>query len=481
MKGIEWNGDYFAEKGMCRSDGKYMFSVGNLVSFSVTTFCSPDGRSHSHGCIPASSNYKLQEEIILEEFNKTETSRFNSGSNNVQKIVELEDVFWHEYSTPIIWRTFLLQVLNDNKNVFHKEFIGGGISEVRNNSDKFLHIYEIPEGYRSCKAENFEKTVHNINLQKKEEEQKYEEIVLKNFRGVELVFGITSSGWYESRASFGHHSVQLMHEHDSTSRSHHKIVIMPCVPSNGHYDYENGGASFQSLHFYMPDGTPIELSIFDNGEPRIDTMTNHRWNNSQSWWYEEIQTLEVEKGWVFIDGVDVYGCTKKIIEENKIQKITTRNEKFASAKEKAIEVGFTDVQIDQLIKVSKGQIIANINLAISMVVNKKLDVNFVLQIFTELRGKSTEIISGYSFLVSRANEIKMVNVKKVAEKAYAWAYVNSLIPGFINSVSHFDEAMVALNLAIENKVPFNNGSLIVFEEKGESDLAVLLREAGLSK
>lgn len=478
MKGIEWNGDYFAEKGCTRSDGKYMFSVGNLVAFEVTTWSSPDGRDYGRGCIPCASMYKLQEEIILEEFNRTVSSIYNSGSYNIQTIIELQDRFWHEYSRPVEYKTFLLQILGSGSNPFRKEFIKGEITEVRNNPGKYLHIYEVPESYRKCKVANFAETVEAINLQKQKEEQEYADMVSKNFRGVELIFGITASGWYASGASFGRHSVQLQHEHDSTSRDHYRIIIMPCVPNGGTRGTECSW-SCKSLHFYLPNGIPMSLSLYTDREPVIDTMTTTHWANSQSWHYDEIETLEIQKGWIFVDGVDVYDCTTKIIDENKATKAAARNEKFAIAKTKALEAGFTESQIGQIIKTSKGQVIANLNLVASMVTENKYGVAFVLQMFKNLQGKSPEVISSYSFLVSHAAEIKMDNVKRADKKAYAWAYLSDLIPGF--GSGHFDDAMIALRLAIENKVPFQGAEFVNsgFEVKGESDLAIKLRKAGL--
>ena len=111
MKGITWNGSHFAEKGTSRSEGTNMFSVGGLVAFSYKHYCSPDGRSHSSGCCPATTSYLLQEEVVLEEYDRTISSRYGSGKNDIKKIVVLIDRFWHGYDTQVSYKTFLLQMV----------------------------------------------------------------------------------------------------------------------------------------------------------------------------------------------------------------------------------------------------------------------------------------------------------------------------------------------------------------------------------
>lgn len=462
MKGTEWNGDYVATKGMTRSDGRHMFSVGGLVAFDVTTFSSPDGRSFSYGCTPTASSYILQEEILLEEFNRTEIDpHYHCGNMDVQKIVELRDEFWHVRRDPISKETFLLGVLDTSENIF-AGFISGEITEVRNHPGKFLHIYEIPEGYRGCKGETFEATVDAINLQKKQEDEHYDELVAKNWRGMELVFGITASGWYASRASFGRHGVQRQHEHDSTTRNHHTMVISPEVPCG---DTDGHGCSYRC--FYLPDGTPMSLALWSNREPSIDTLTDTHWANSQSWHYSEIQTMYIKPGWIIVDGVDVYDCTKQIIDKNRAEQAALRKTKFAEAKAKAIEAGFTEAQTGQIIKLAmKGKVIAMLSLAARLA--EKHGTDFALQVFVDLKGKSPVVTENYAFLLAHASEIKLSSAKRAAERAGAWSYLQALVPGY--GTGYFDDAMTALQLALANGVPFA-------ELKSESDLAIKLREA----
>ena len=483
MKATYWNGDATITKGCGSSDSEYFFSVGDLVAFRVNSFSSPDGRSFGHGCIPKQENYLLQEEILLEEFDNStfpgEPGHGPVGGMDRKTIEEIVNVFWHKYSRPVISRTFLLGVLDTSENVFSGGFIHGEISEVRNHSGKFLHIYEIPEEYRECKGETFESTVAAINLQKKQEDEYQADLAAKNWRGVELVFGITASGWYESEASFGRHSVQRAHEYDSTSRSHYNLMIMPCVPNGGTRGNKNSW-SCRPIHFYLPNGMPVSLSLYTDKNPEIDTITDHRWNNQQSWWYVQIETIEIQPGWIFVDGEDVFYCTKKIIEENRAKKITTRNAKFAEAKAKAFEAGITETQIGQIIKLAdKGQIINTLKLVTTMVA--KYSPVFILEIFNYIPSENPEVIENYAYLVAHAGEIKLANVKLATKNAYARSYINNLIPGYITG-GHFDFYMRALSLALANKVSFKNGNNETFGgENCESDLAVKLREAGLTK
>lgn len=467
MKGTNYNGSHFANKGTSRSEGESMFSVGNLVAFSYSHYCSPDGRSSSRGCCPTTESYFLQEEIVLEEYDNTESDRYGSGNYDVKRIVELEDVFWHEYSTQIRYKTFLLQILESDTNVFTNGFIHGDITEVRNNPGKFLHVYEIPENYRECESETFTETVKKINLLKKQADDFEAEKVSKNYRGIELEFGITGSGWYASKASFGRHSVQLQHEHDSTSRSHYRIMIMPCVPS---------GCS--GIGFYLPNEIPVILHLF-SGEPIINTRTSTSWCNSQSWHYDEIKTLQIERGWIFVDGVDVYNCTKAIIEKNREERIAASNQKFSDAKQRAMEVGFSETQVMKIAKMKRGRAISKLGLATDMVIKYKIDTDFCIETLSMLCGTNAGIYD-YMYLLIHAKEIKLSKIQTALKKAYAWKYLRDLIPGY--GFGNFDDAMAALELALANKVPFKSSEIETFgAENSESDLAVKLRDALLEE
>jgi len=268
-------------------------------------------------------------------------------------------------------------------------FLGGEIAEVRSNSGKFLHIYEIPEGYRECKGETFAETVVNINLQKKQEDEFDAEKVAKRYRGVELIFGITASGWYASSASFGEHSVKLQHEHDSTSRNHYTLVVAPCVPDG-------------SFSFYV-GRVPVQITL--GGEPHITTLTS---GTGQSWYYSDIETLTIGKGWIFVDGVDVYEGTVETVNKKKAEKVAARNNKFAEAKAKAIEVGFSGAEIAELIKsAQKGQIIALLTAASAMVVEDNMTTTSVVETIKSLGGEDVAVIRNYAKIANKATELAL--------------------------------------------------------------------------
>jgi len=127
MKGIYWDGDATITKGCGSGKSTEMFSVGGIIAFTADEYSSPDGRQFSHGVIPTHENYKLQEEILLEEFNFStfpgEEGVGPVGSMNRKMIVELSNEFWHEFSQPVKFKTFLLQIMEASENVFR-----GGIS-----------------------------------------------------------------------------------------------------------------------------------------------------------------------------------------------------------------------------------------------------------------------------------------------------------------------------------------------------------------
>lgn len=281
--------------------------------------------------------------------------------------------------------------------------------------------------------------------------------------GAEFYFGITSrGGYYEPHASVGTKKYVPQHEHDSSGTDLYKIKIMPCVP----YGY---------YKFYVRE-CPISLYLKEGEEPRISLCASHSWCDKQSWWLDHHDSTNIERGWIFVNSQDVYENTIQTINKKKAEKLAERQQKFAEAKAKAMEVGFTETEISQIIKLAdKGQVINTLKLVTTMVA--KYSPVFILEIFNYISGENPEVIENYAYLVANAGEIQLSNVKMATKNAYARSYINNLIPGYTTG-GHFDFYMRALSLALANKVPFNNGDT---GENCESDLAVKLREAGLSK
>ena len=429
MKGTNFNGSFFADKGTSRSEGTSMFSVNGLVAFSYEHYCSPDGRSFSSGCIPTTGEYKLQEEIVLEEFDKTTSDRYGSGRYNVAKIVDLKDHFWHIYQKPVVEKIFLLQILEHGENIFG--FIHGDIAEVKNHPGKFLHIYEIPQGYCGCKGETFASTVAAIIAKKENEDTERALVVEKKFRGVELTFGITASGWYASSASFGEYKPQLQHEYDSTSRSHYKMVISDKVPPG-------------AFSFYLPRPVgEIPMSLWipqDGSEPSIDTLTDTSWCNSQNWHYSQIKNLSIQKGWIVVDGVDVYDCTKAIIDKNTAAEKAVRKEKFEKLSNEVISLHGEDI-FKKVLTAKKGQVLAFLKVLLE--IKEPIEKDLFDTAFAVTRDAITfKNIS--AFLKAGIDPNK---AKKIAVKAHAWNYLGKVLPdGPIIFAGNFFQAKEALEI-----------------------------------
>lgn len=426
MKATTWNGNATITKGCGSSRGEYYFSIGNLVAFCVKTHSSPDGMSYSDGCIPSTKDYFLQEEIELKEW---DNSTYPGGAGvgpvggmDQQKVVEIANIFWHKFSTQIVEKTFLLQIMECDKNVFSEGFIPGDITEVRNHPGRYLHIYEIPEGYSKCKAEAFAATVAAINLQKKQEDKLEAKKAANRYRDIELIFGITTTGWYASKASFGEHSVQLQHDHDSTDRVHYGLKIMNIVP-NGNYT------------FYLRNGIPMSLLVTD-GQPRIDTLTDTHWANSQSWRYTPISKVNIKKNWIFVDGEDVYEETKKLVDERVSKIRSARVNRFKSFSN-AVKEQYGE-EIFKLALRKKGQVLATLSILLA---NSQSDIGDAdIKKALKLGGDVALVENIIAIVVAGVNPKKAA---KIATKAYAWKYLENAFPK-VSFSGNFTDAVVAL-------------------------------------
>lgn len=448
MKGTSYDGSYFANKGTSRSEGELMFSVGNLVAFGYSHYCSPDGRSSKSGLCPTANNYLLQEEIVLEEYDNTTRDSYGSGKYDVKKIVELPDVFWHTYSTNLLKKVFILQILDNDKNVFKNNFIPGDISEVRNHPEKFLHIYEIPSDYYGCERKSFQDTVDFINLKKKQEDEYTDKVLEKNFRGVELDFGITTrGGWYQPSASFGTSKIARAHEHDDSRTSLGKIVIMPCVPE-GCY----------KMYIW---GYPVSLYLRNGQCPDISILTSSSCCNSQSWWYNELDSTTIKKGWIFVNGKDIFESTIEIVEKNHHEKVVARNVKFEKLS-KVVAEKYSE-EVLKLVFRKKGLVLSILKVLSESEV--QLPISEMKKIFH--LSNSAPVIANLMACV--ASGVDTFKAAKVAKKAFAWAYVCDALPN-IGFVGYFDDAIKALEIYSQNwrKEEKTSGNILgdFFRESG---------------
>lgn len=224
------------------------------------------------------------------------------------------------------------------------------------------------------------------------------------------------------------------------------------------------------LKFYIWDA-PVEMYLEEGQAPSMDFVIKSRWNDSRSWWFMHHQETNIEPGWFYINGVDAYENTLQQIKEKREEKLVQKKEQFAEAKARAIETGFSETQIARLIKAGRNtkKTILYLNLSTSLVVEKKYSREEVVKSIYGLQGENPATIENYVFLLAHASQIKKSSLQRIQARAYAWGYINKLIPGY--GVGRFDEAMDAISLALANEV--------AFQENSEGDLATKLREAGL--
>ena len=474
MKGTNYNGGYFASKGTCRSEGEAMFSIGNLVAFSYSYYSSPDGNDGRRGTNLLGADYSLQKEILLEEFDNTESNRFGSGNYDRKEVVEISDVWKHKESS---WqrfggyhRNFLCAVLNTQEPQIVEPFVKGQrIEEVRENPGHWLHVYEIDDTDFDLagKAASFEEAIQKIKSESPKNKAAYG---LANWaNGEEFPVWYRKQDYYAPRAGVGGDGTPTGGDW-ATSVSAGWLRIMPCVPAGQYAVLIFGWAGYISV----PDRKTEEV-------PYISLSVNTHWANSQSYKEQPLTETNIQKSWFFFNGEDMYEATLAEAQKNRTEQVVARNTKFAEAKAKALEAGIAENQIGQIIKLAgKGKVIVMIYLAARMVAEQKHNMDFVLRVFADLQGKNSAVIENYSHLIAHAKEIKLSLAKKAVERAGAWSYLRSLIPGY--GTGYFDDAMEALKLALTNKVPFKNGNTETFGgENSESDLAIKLREAGLAK
>ncbi len=445
MKGLMWNGDYIATKGSTSSDGTSMFSIGGLVAFQTHRHCSPDGRQSSDGCNLMTADYLLQEEIVLESFDRTELDRFGSGSNNVQWVIELDAEFRHRSYYSKWSNYFLCQILGDaTPRIGTTE--GTRIEEVRGHAGQFLHIYKI--GYEQWlaieTATSFEETVNLLNLREEKLAQEATERIEKKFRGMELPFGITShGGWYEPGAGWGTGRISPAHEYDDSRTDLFVMKIAECVPDGSYHFYAGRYPVALNLGYVTQYGMEVPVEKY---EPSLAVCTSSRWSNRQSWWYDEHRATNIQPGWIFIDGVDVYDATMKIVAENVAADKKARNEKFEAAKLAALEVGISEAGIVKILHLAgKGKGIVTLTRVAEMV-KKGFALETVFEALQSLKGEDLVVVENY--LTIAKSGVHVSHLKKVSLKAYAWSYLSNALPE-IAFIGNFNDAQASIALYVK--------------------------------
>jgi hypothetical protein len=454
MKGTTYNGGYFASKGTCRSEGISMISVGNLVAFSYKHSSSPDGRDGRDGANLLSSPYLLQEEILLEEYNNTQEDKFHSGNYDYKKIVDIADVWNHEEGC---WQRFggyinkfICSIMDTDVPQLQNLFAQGmRIEEVRNNPGKFLHVYLLDDAdfIIALNQKSFDEAIAAV---KKDSSKNKAAFGLANWKiGAPIPVQYSKQDYYSPGASVGGDGTSSSDTWCSHSRSAF-LSIMPCVPAGDHNIYIFG----YSASINIPNRT-------ENSLPCLNLNVQRHWANSQNWRETPLTETKIEKGWFFFNGEDIYEATMTEAKKNRDAQITARNEKFAAAKTAAMEAGFTDNQITQLLKIGKGK---TINLLTTAATISRLDcftADLAFSTINLLRNENCDVISNYAGLVSKSKSIDYSRIKKVNQKASAWAYLRSALPE-VKFSGYFDDALRAVKLTIENKVIFKNMNLSLY-------------------
>lgn len=453
MKGTKWNGDATITKGCGSSDREFLISVGNLIAYQVREYSSPDGRSYSHGRIP-DRNYFLQEEIVLEEW---DDSTFPGpgvgpvGSMNKKQIVEIDDLFFIEYSTQKVWKTFLVSVLETDQNVLGDSF-SRDISEVRNHPGKFLHIYEIPKGYRKCKKENFADTVSAINLQKMQEEE-----------AEKIIAGFESGNEVDAdrlRDAYIKASQSVCDDWD---------FLFLAQKAGIEIAIEVAKANERSAMYALLSWKEAKITDEDvrNLESKIDSCYCTDYYVKRSGWE---MGLYLAGEWsnngrhFTLKNLKPDAIARHLALENEISLLRKeRNKKKFKELSKTVLEKHGE-EVFKIILRKKGSILKFLKMLSESSAQVKLqDLEKILQVTNNV-----SVIENLIVLVTE--QVDTFKAAKVAEKGYAWAYLLNAFPG-VEFKGYFDSARLALELYSKNwgpKVIESGGNTIIdlLEEKG---------------
>lgn len=433
MKGTNYNGSSFANKGMCSSQGSRMVSVGETVAFHYEYYCSPDGNSGNSGANLLKADYLLQKEIVLEEYDNTESDRFGSGHYDRKKIVELPNIWKHKRES---WQShggnhdnFLCVVLGTQELQLSIPFSKGSrIEEIRENPGKFLHVYKLDDAdYRLVEtASSFEEAIEKI---------KYESLKIKaahglaNWRtGREIPVQYHKQDYYAPSAAVVGDGTSSRTWCTDTKGSW--LKIMPCVPAGCHNVILFG----YSGYICVPDRKGDQI-------PFLGLNFSHRCGNSQSYYEELIKETTIQKGWFFLDGEDLYEETVTAVSCNKGAEKASRALRFEEYSKTVTEK--YGKEILKLALRKKGSVLEILKALTE--VSAEIAISEMKKIL-ELSSSGSTVLNLSNFVSTKIDTFKAA---KVAEKAYAWAYLNDAFPG-VKFSGYFDEAKTALKIYSES-------------------------------
>ena len=182
----------------------------------------------------------------------------------------------------------------------------------------------------------------------------------------------------------------------------------------------NGMLEFPSnqegeYHMYIGD-IPVRV-VLNKDRIGINPLSSHRWNNKQSWWYQNLNhQLLVKKGEFYFNGEDLFYSTKSGIESVKKE----RNQKFQDLS--LIVLDKYGKETFNIVKSKKGCILKVLK---SLSENEVVDVNAFNKAL-KMTYNNRVIKNIITFI--NDGSINPDTAQRTAQKAWAWNYIYNSIP-----------------------------------------------------
>lgn len=209
------------------------------------------------------------------------------------------------------------------------------------------------------------------------------------------------------------------------------------------------------LSFYQPtwrEYKRITLAVVRNDDESLSlkVATDHRWNNSQDWWFTKINSIEINPGWITVDGVDVYTYTKECVDIDNSAALNARKNAFDDAKKAALELGVTEERFYKFVGNAQKKQKLNFATGLPILLGKGFSIEQILA-FPASTYESFATMENYCRLIKVAGSISADRAQKAATKAYAWAYLLQMLPE-VTFAGYFWEAKTALEAALESSI-----------------------------
>lgn len=463
IRTYEVNNSYFADKGCCRSEGSRTYSIQDLVTIETSSYCSPDGRSYGNSIDKI--NLFPSEEDLPKEYDNTTSNKYGSGQYDYLSYDKENKRIW-SYSTGnnLASQDHYFWVSPDSTILFP------WVETVEECNWWYFHhiILDNQSDYKYVDKPTIQETINAFYDQKmaKEKLEKYRE---KNWDiWLELPWTIYSSGYYQPRAYIWDKHWTPAHEYSNERWNTRKILVKFWKP----WDCINFYWWWAWYSVYIDEAKRVDLDI----------KTSCRWNNQQEWWYDEMDSSNIQPWQIFINGEDVYEETVSKITGLQNEKKEKRKNKFTELKDKLInEYKFTESEFSDLCRYSwKWKVLSFLSTVTSMMETSGVTKNELFAVMDEIKYDDSMVFQNYVFIRKKAKKIRDCDVKRVVDKWIAWAYLWDNLP-WIKFVWYFDDAIAALKLALDKGL-FRKGDLVYTSKTQEntiSDLWQALLDAGV--